>query len=450
VKKLLAFVPLLAGGAWAGTTLVAGNQTEPAYNDLIAQLNQRSPVPFVVESYEKGYLKSTAITKVMESKAADAEVVLRLKHEMSHSTIAMDDAGARVGKSAITTSLLLDEPMDPELAEMLEGFNGQAPFELNSRVGVSGEAENTLRLNPYKMEKDGGSVVAGGGEIRFTIDGDQAIYGSGELQAIKAVDLNRNQELFSSEGIDLAFDMKRHESGLYQGTQSFNIESVSGIDARTGSEFAFSDFKFDATNDLSGETGNGKLLVSIGDIKSMLPVNSGSFEFKMDGLSVAAMAGFRQMMNKLENMSQSDMEAAQTMMSDYAKLLTELFQGGSSIGYKLIASNEGGTAATDMTINRVIDAAEFTNDTTLGDLLMSLSGEMSLDADGGAIELTPMGFMLQAPPASDFIAFDGSKYNSKVVLADNVIDLNGTPFPLDMMLGPYLEMSLADAMAFLQ
>ena len=450
MKKLLAFIPLLAGGAWAGTTLVAGNQTEPAYNDLIAHLNERSPVPFVVESYEKGYLKSTAITKVMDSKAANADVVLRLKHEMSHSTIAMDDAGTRVGKSAITTTLLLDEPMNPDLAEMLEGFSGQAPFELISHVGVSGEAVNTLRLNPYQLEKDGGSINAGGGEVRFTVDADQAIYGSGEMLPIKAVDLNQNQELFSSEGIDLAFDMKLHESGFYQGTQSFNIESISGIDVRTGSEFAFSDFTFDANNDLSGETGNGKIVLAIGDIKSMLPVNSGSLEVSTDGLSIAAMTGFKQMMNELENMSQSDMEAAQTMMSDYAKLMTELFQGGSSISYRLIANNDGGTAATDMTINRNEDAAEFSNETTLGDLLLSLSGEINLDADGGAVDLTPMGFMLQAPPASDFISFDGNKYNSKIVLADNVIDLNGTPFPLDMMLGPYLDMSLADAMVFLQ
>ncbi len=450
MKKLLPFVPLLAGGAWAGTTLVAGNQSEPAYNDLIAQLNQRSPVPFVVESYEKGYLKSTAVTKVMESKAADAEVVLRLKHEMSHSTIAMDDAGTRIGRSAIKTTLLLDEPMDPKLAEMLDGFNGLAPFELISRVGVSGAAENTLILNPFEMEENNGSIVAGGGEVRFTIDGDQAIYGSGALKPIKAIDLNQNQELFSSEGIDLAFDMKLHESGFYQGTQAFSIANLSGTDVRTGMEYALSDFKFNAANDLSGETGNGKMLVSIGDIKSMLPVNSGSFEVTMDGLSIAAMTGFKQMMNKLENMSQSDMEAAQTMMADYAKLMAELFQGGSSIGYKLIANNDGGTAVTDMSINRVVDAAEFTNDTTLGDLLLSIRGEMSLDADGGAVDKTPMGFMLQAPPASDFISFDGSKYNSKIVLADNIVDLNGTPFPLDMMLGPYLEMSLADAMSFLQ
>ena len=450
MKKLIALVPLLAGGAWAGTTLVAGNQTEPAYNDLIAQLNQQSPVPFVVESYEKGLLSSTAITKVMESKAADADVVLRLKHVMSHSTFAMDDAGARVGQSAIKTTLLLDEPMDADLAEMLEGFNGAEPFELISRVGVSGAADNTFKLNPYKIEKDGASIVANGGEIRFTIQGNGAIEGSGSIQPLNATDLNQNQKLFSSETVDIAFDMERHEYGFYHGTQSISVANISGFDPRTGQEMAMSDFLIDGKSDMSGDMGGGEVVISVGDIKSMLPINSGSIRATVDGLSVPAMAGFRDVMNQINNLPENDMQAAQTVMSDYAKMITGMFQGGSSITYNVTLNNDGGAAVTDLTINRAIDAAEFTNDTSLGDLLMSLKGELTLDADGGAVDLTPMGFMLQAPPASDFISFDGNKYASKVVLADNVIDLNGTPFPLDMVVGDMLEMSLADAMEFLQ
>ncbi len=450
MKKLLALVPLLAGGAWAGTTLVAGNQTEPAYNDLIAQLNQQSPVPFVVESYEKGLLSSTAITKVMESKAADAEVVLRLKHVMSHSTLAMDDAGARVGQSAIKTTLVLEEPMDKDLAEMLEGFNGADPFELISRVGVSGAADNTLILNPYKMEKDGASITAGGGEVTFTVGSDGSFKGGGSIEPVKATDLNKNQEVFTSEDITIAFDLERHEYGFYLGTQAYRVAKVAGIDPNTGQEFSMSDFALEADSGITGDTGRGMMSLSIGDLQSMLPINSGSLTATVDGLSVPAMAGFQDISNRLNNLPENDMEAVEAVMSDYAKLIADMFQGGSSIDYNLTLNNDGGAAVTDLNINRVVDAADFTNDTSLGELLMSLKGELTLDADGAAVDQTPMGFMLQAPPASDFISFDGSKYTSKVVLADNVIDLNGTPFPLDLIAGDMLQMSLGDALSFLQ
>jgi uncharacterized protein YdgA (DUF945 family) len=88
---------LVAGASWAGASYYAGAQTQSGYEQLLLQLNELKPFTLVNEEYYAGVANSTAITKVMESTAADAKVLFRLHHAINHSPIGMNDSGVRVG-----------------------------------------------------------------------------------------------------------------------------------------------------------------------------------------------------------------------------------------------------------------------------------------------------------------------------------------------------------------
>ena len=90
MRKLLLALPLVAGASWAGTTYVSSSQTQPAYDKLLSQLNQLESLQFVSESYDKGFMHSTAITKVSFVGSTDAEPLFRLKHVIDHSPVGID------------------------------------------------------------------------------------------------------------------------------------------------------------------------------------------------------------------------------------------------------------------------------------------------------------------------------------------------------------------------
>ena len=135
MKKLLVAIPLVAGASWAGASYYAGSQTQHGYDRLLAQLNELKPFTLVNESYYAGVANSTAITKVMDSTAAEAKVLFRLHHDIQHSPIGMNEDGLRVGAATIVTTLVRDESLSDELIAAMADFTEGEPIQLNTSVG---------------------------------------------------------------------------------------------------------------------------------------------------------------------------------------------------------------------------------------------------------------------------------------------------------------------------
>ncbi len=442
MKKLLALVPAITGAAWAGTTLVAGNQAEPAYNDVIAQLNQSSPVPLVVESYEKGYLSSTAITKVMSSSDQDAEVIVRLKHEIDHSTIGLDSNGARVGKSTILTTLVLDEANDPDMQKLAAAFNGADPIVLASTVGIDGASDNTLLLNPAALKDQEAEVMIAGGEIRFTINRDQAIEADGNIAPISVINNVTGDSIKIAAGA-LEFDLLRDPSGLYSGTQNFSLDALSVNNPNQGVMVDLKAIKLDTNTVIDDTTVGGTVEWSLGNKKSPLPIDSAQMSFEMQGLSVDAIAKYQQL-------SRASLNSSNSMNGLTSENLIEIIAGilraGMSIDWNVKADNSGGSVIGDLNLGRLDGAPDLTVDATIRDFLLTIAGKVTLDADAAALDMLPIGTTLQVPPATDYITYDGAHYRGEAILSDNVITLNNNPLPIDLMLGGVLDMTIADAL----
>ena len=62
---------------------------------------------------------------------------------------------------------------------------------------------------------------------------------------------------------------------------------------------------------------------------------------------------------------------------------------------------------------------------TVRDVLSSLNAELRLDADAGAIEMTPLAMFMMMPPASDYIINDGATYSADISFEDMILYANG-------------------------
>ena len=183
MRKLLLALPLVASASWAGTTYYAGTQTQPAYDKLISQLNEFKPFTVESEQYNAGFLTSTAVTKVMNSAGPDAKTLFRLQHVIDHSPVGVDGNGARVGASTIHTTLMVDE-YSQDVVEALAAFDNQQPFEIFTRVGMSGEVTNDLVINPFSVNHEGAQASFEGGHYTIFSNDNGAISGSGTMGAI--------------------------------------------------------------------------------------------------------------------------------------------------------------------------------------------------------------------------------------------------------------------------
>ena len=118
MKNLLLALPLIAGVSWAGTTLYSGAQTQPAYNRLLAQLNNSKILAVKSVEYEAGFTSSTAITEVRLNNSKTDERVY-LQHKISHSPVSMVPENARFGAAKIVTTLMVDKFEDEDTKAFL-------------------------------------------------------------------------------------------------------------------------------------------------------------------------------------------------------------------------------------------------------------------------------------------------------------------------------------------
>ena len=102
---------------------------------------------------------------------------------------------------------------------------------------------------------------------------------------------------------------------------------------------------------------------------------------------------------------------------------------------------------------RVVDASSanypangFDSVTTVRDLLNILTLEAHMEADVEAVISLPWPCFMGAPEAQQYIVSDGLKYTSDITVSDLIVDINGNPLSLEMMVGDMLDMPLAALM----
>jgi len=439
MRKLLLALPLVAGGAWAGTTYYSGTQTEPAYERLLAQLNQFKPFTVVAEEYNAGFIQSTAITKVTASPEADAEVLFRLQHVIDHSPVGRDQAGTRIGANSVTTTLIVDE-LPQGLQDVL---NDKEPLVLHTRINLSGATVNELDIEEFAYSEDSKSVSFGGGHYEFVSGASGTLTGEGMLQAIEIVDENLGKR-FEMAASPLKLDLQQYRPSLFAGSYSMDVPSMTITDDSAGLDVVIRDMQVSSDSDIEQGDFQGYMALSIAELDSPLPIDSGEWRLDMRGFSVEGLETYTETMQSIDltdvSAGANPSDLADTMMDAYKALITP----GIGITNKVSLRNEGG----DITLSTAIDykgdgsTTGTDNLQTIRDLVNALTAHVSLKADVDAVNMTPLAMMMGHPMATQYILNDGSQYTSELKVADLILDANGDPQSLDSMLGGMLEMPL--------
>jgi len=452
MKKLLVALPLVAGASWAGTTYYAGNQSRTAYDELIAQLQELKPLVVESESYESGFMKSVAYTAFKDSSKPDAPTLLRLRHDIDHSSVAVNKSGARVGSSVVTTTLVIDDLATEVKKAVAAGFPDSTPFVLTTKIGLMGSATNDLKLNPYNhtITHDSGStakVTFVGGDYHLSHKGDNVILSgqAGETVVTVKDEYGMPEGEITIGASTTAADMVRFGPGLYDGTSMHEFANVDIQSHGEGINVKMRQVAFDTESDITGDVIDSHVGISIADLDAPIPLNSAALTFSVDGVPTKGMEEYFEKASALsyvEQMTTMDPAFLLEMLDAYKGM----FAPGVEMGYEVKTTNDGGKIDGAFKVKFVGDgsATGYDNVVTIGDAIRTLKSSINLYGDADAVNMTPLaGLMMMSPEAEQFIIVDETSYRMDAILEDFNVDVNGSPFPLQLMMGEMADMPIS-------
>jgi len=443
-KLLLGALPLVAGASWAGTTLYSGSQSEDAYAQLVQQLDQMSGYSVKQEAWEPGFLESQAITRVSASDAADAPVLVRLKHNIYHSPVNLDGQGELVNASRIVTTLLSDDLS--ESGQKLFGLFDDEPITLTTHIGFGGSSQNVAQIAAMKVDAEELKFDMAASEVNFTFDPEGKLQGTGTVGAASLLETVEGLTMAMEPG-EADFDLDWAADGIYTGTQSVRLGKLTLNEGKPGSETILTDASLVSTADVNDERLTNDLIMESKIANSFIPVDEFRFSTKIENL---AMNGFSEVMKISATLNdQAFTDEPEAALEHVAEAYKQLIVPGSGLHYGLELGNSEGDAKAFAKVvfegsdaANATDASAFDSMATVGDLVGALSAQADLDADLSAVAMTPIPVLLGSPGISDWLVNDGETISSKITLEDLVLNVNGNPIPLEMMLGEMLQMPL--------
>ncbi len=445
VKKLMFALPFVAGVSWAGTTLYTGSQTRDAYDQLITQLDQMSGLTVSNETYSAGFMKSLAVTQVRTSEAPDAQVLLRLQHEIHHSPVGVGDGSPRVGAARIETRLLTDQ-MSADWQQALAKFDHGEAFLLTSDVDFAGNTGNALVVNGLHTNDDEIELGFEGATLNFDNEVDGRFSGMGTIGQLL---------LSSPDGMRLQMepgtteaDLQWVGNGIYTGTQSISFPRFELADSSGQTLGSIEEVSLSADMKVNDDALDSGTTFKVAAIDSPLPLNSGSLQVNIDGLSLRGLEAYQEVTNELvlTNPDALDDDAIVIRILDAMK---QVIAPGAGMTYTLALNNDGGDADAKLALKFKGDGSATGRETiaTVGDLLRAMTGSLTVRADADALALTPAPMLLASSPAlSAYVIDDGVSYRTEMDVADLIVNINGEPLSLEQMLGGVLAMPLNMAM----
>ncbi len=420
MRKLLLALPLVAGASWAGTTYVSSSQTQPAYDKLLSQLNQLEPLQFVSESYNKGFMQSTAITKVRWLGDDGSEPIFRLKHVVDHSPVGVDNAGARVGANSVTTTLIIED-MNPEVAAALAG---QDPITLHTRVDLSGNTFNNLELASLSANDGEKSIEFEGGNFEFITDSNGHVQGEGSTLPLQ-MSGSDGWELRIEES-PLSLDMHYIADALYSGVVDWKLPGITASNQYMGLDISLRDLHVYSATELENNFLKSGVSLAVGHLDSPIPVNSLNWEFYMAGMPLDGMIEYQRLYRERFEQT-SDNTNPEDMLGQVLETYKALLAPGFTAKNTLDVGNDGGDINTEISLSFLGDGSDsgFEYMSSVRDVLSSMAINAKVDADVQAVNMTPLAMFAYSPPASSFIINDGSKFTADLTFQDLLLYANG-------------------------
>ena len=447
MKKSLIALPLVASvaaAAVAGTSHYAGSQTQNEYQQMLEQLNKLLPLVFVNEQYESGLGNSSAVTKVLASRDADAQVLFRLQHDIKHAAVRMGDDGMAIGTVSINTTLQDAANLDPAF---LAALTDDVPFTLLTDVRMSGEVRNQLSVSGLQLQEDGTSGSWSGIDFE-SVTKDNSTIGSGSMGVLEFNDMATGA-LVNVEQSPFEFDVKDHGDMIYTGTGEFAFEKVSLVNPQMPVPIAIDSVQFFSDTSMNNDVMSSTSTFSIDGIESPLPIKQASLEVQVNDLMVEGLRRYNNLIFAAGGDPQA-IAADPEFMKKMGAAVRDMVKPGSGMKYTIALANDEGDVDANLRIGVKPEAEEgmsadaLNNIVTGRDLLNILSVEGALDADTAALAQTPVMMMLGA--AGDFITVTDESIKSEVSLNGTTLVVNGTELPLEMMAGGMLDVPFSDLM----
>lgn len=421
MRKLLLALPLVAGASWAGTTYVSSSQTQPAYDKLLSQLNQLEPLQFVSENYDKGFMQSTAITKVMWVGETESEPLFRLKHVIDHSPVGVDNAGTRIGANSVVTTFVIDD-MNPDIAAALAG---QEPATLHTRVELSGDTVNELELAQFSVVDNEKNIEFGGGNFQFVSDPDGRVRAQGSTRNFHMSHIDGSEITIAESPLNM--DIQYISDGLYSGNVNWDIAGITASNPAMGMNISFQDISIASTTELNNEFMNSGFSLNVGHLDAPIPVNSLNWSFFLAGLPLDGIVEYQKMSRELMSQTMGGDSYDQDQIHNVLEAYKAMVAPGLSAKNTLKVSNEGGDIGTEINVSFRGDGSEsgFEYINTVRDLLSALQIGATVEADVNAVNMTPLAMFAYSPPASNFLINDGVTFSADLSFQDLILYANG-------------------------
>jgi uncharacterized protein YdgA (DUF945 family) len=376
----------------------------------------------------------------MASAAPDAEVLFRLQHDIDHSPVGLDGAGVRFRAAAIETTLLLPNDVSES---MLQGFNSEEPVVINTDVKFDGSAMHQLLVSNFETIKDGESIKFDGLDYSAVANED-AIKGS---ESIGEFTLESPMVSIKLAPGTVDVDLKKFADDVFSGSYGVLFDELSIESTAMPFGINVQEIGFSSNSKINGSTLDSDGNISVGNIESPLPINNFSIAVGTHDLSIEGTSNYVKTMSQFSALN-DDNASNPEFLNQWFSALIGVFVPKAGVTYDIDLNNDRGNANIKFNMN-VIDGSSpkypstgLTALLTVRDLLNVTQAEFSLQADAAALDQTPLAAFLVSPQVEQLVLADGVSYQSTIKVKDFIVDINGNPLSLEMIMGDTLDMPL--------
>lgn len=345
MKKVFSIVIVLfflAAASFAGTVFWFGLQAEQQYHAILEQTSQFGYIQLTNESFDRGFLRSSARTTVkIRDLSAGARkerkelLEFTLVHDIRHGPLPLGELPD--GKTQLKPVLAIIETrieLSPEtqvkLKKIFSALPEIASMKNYTTLSLGGDGETRLVIPPLHqtVDKDEKVTVDWKGltaNMTFTAD-LKGFTGSLSAPGLNAVADDGELEI---RGLASTFDTHEGIKGLFLGDASFDLAHLEFTDKKNGEgkRFSMDGLKMKTSSRAVTDTINYSMTVRIDRAMTHdTQYGPGGCELELRKLDAASLAKLQQVFQELQAQfpHRSAEEINQMMLAKYAEILPEL------------------------------------------------------------------------------------------------------------------------------
>ncbi|WP_336220440.1 YdgA family protein [Citrobacter amalonaticus] len=241
-KSLVAAGVIVAlGVVWTGGAWYTGKKLETHLSEMVNQANEQikrtapeANVELAYQTYQRGVFSSQLqlVLKPVAGKEnpwlkAGQSVVFNESVDHGPFPFAQLKTFNLIPSMASVKTTLVNNDVSKPLFDIAKG---ETPFEINSRIGYSGDTRSVMSLKPLNYEKDAEKVAFSGGEFIFNADKEGKVVSlSGEAQSglVDAVNEYNQKVQLSFNNLKTEGSSTLASFGERVGDQKLSLEKVS-------------------------------------------------------------------------------------------------------------------------------------------------------------------------------------------------------------------------------